>query len=391
MFSDLIKALSKKGPVCVLIDEYDRPMLRRLDDLDVIHKIRDIMREFYLVIKDQEPLLNFVLITGLTRMSKAGIFSALNNIIDLSNNDTFACMFGCTREEMERFFGKQIENEAAYHELTRETYLEQVRNYYNGFSFNGKDFVYNPFSLQQLFYQHKFDNYWVDSGATGALVDYGKTHDLNPEAYLHTYMKTEELVAYEIEKASPQSYLVQSGYLTFKGYDKDLGYLLEYPNWEVEHSVSTVLLSAAYNIDGAESGGIRTNIIEAFINRDVKQIFQAMNRAFANIPARIFPPENTTQEKKEYYYHSVLLTLLWASGVRVKAEEWTSRGISDLVCRFRDDIYIIELKQAPPAASIAQIKKKGYAAKYTEPGSSLTLVGLELDTENRTLKDFAVE
>ncbi|MDR3335130.1 MAG: PD-(D/E)XK nuclease domain-containing protein, partial [Treponema sp.] len=93
---------------------------------------------------------------------------------------------------------------------------------------------------------------------------------------------------------------------------------------------------------------------------------------------------------KEAYYHTVILTLLWACGLHVHAEEYTNRGMSDLVLNYRGDVWVIELKRASPKVSLKQIKNKGYADKYAA-APYLALVGIEIDIEQRNLKAWKVE
>jgi hypothetical protein len=74
----------------------------------------------------------------------------------------------------------------------------------------------------------------------------------------------------------------------------------------------------------------------------------------------------------------------------VHAEEWTSRGISDLVLEYRGDVYVIELKKDTPQACLRQIREKGYGAKYAS-APYLALVGISIDAPNRTLREYRLE
>ncbi|MDR3171719.1 MAG: AAA family ATPase [Treponema sp.] len=238
MFSDLIKYLSERGAVAVLIDEYDRPMLNHLGNPETAKAIRAIMREFYIVVKDTEPYLKFVLLTGIT---KAGIFSTLNHLDELTTQEAYSSMLGYTAEELERYFAEHLETGAAKLGCSRTELIERIRDYYDGFSFDGEHFVYNPFSILNFFKEYKLKNYWISSGLPSSLADYAKSHNLKPEDYINTYIKDGELSAYEIEQAPPRSFLAQSGYLTFKANDPYLGYLLDYPNREVRESFSALI------------------------------------------------------------------------------------------------------------------------------------------------------
>ncbi len=381
-FSDLFEQLSKKGKVAVLIDEYDKPILEHLDNPDKAEKIRDILRSFYSTLKDADPYLEFVLLTGITKFTKTGVFSTLNNLNDISAWDEFSQMMGYTQEELEKYFDVYIDIGMKKMNNKREALLEDIKNYYNGFSFDGKNFIYNPFSILNFFQKYEFDNYWVESGSPSFLVNYVKKHKIEIDKILGNYMQKDYLISYEIESAPPMSFLVQAGYLTFKDYDRELGYLIDYPNIEVGSSFSKLLMISGYGIDIDKNDGINRNIIMALRNKNFEILYEQMKIVFSSIPYNLYT-------NRESYYHSVILTMLFSTGTNVRAEELNNLGRSDIVLSYNDDVYIIELKKAPPETSIKQIKAKNYAGKYKN--KTLHYVGIEIDEENHNLKGYKIE
>ncbi|MDR0909819.1 MAG: ATP-binding protein [Spirochaetaceae bacterium] len=390
MLDDLIRQLSRRGPVAALVDEYDRPMLKYVGEPEKAAEMRDVVRDFYSVLKADEGMLNFAFLTGLTKITKAGIFSSLNQLNEISNNTNYATIVGCTQEELESSFSDWLDRGVEEMGVSREELLEKIKYHYNGFSFDGRHFVYNPFSLHKFFGEYEFKNFWIDSGMSDSLAKYAKNHDINPEKYLQTYLEESALSAYEIESAPPASFLAQSGYLTFKSYNDYLGYLLDYPNKEVKDSFSGLITLYAYNFQREANSEMKLNIITALEDRDFEPVFEAMKQAISNVPGKYFPTGDAKNEKKEYFYHTIILTLLWSCGLDVKAEEWTSKGISDLVLNYRGDIYVIELKLAPPEVSLKQIHDKGYADKYAS-APNLRLIGMEINDKERTLAAWKQE
>ncbi|MDR1636274.1 MAG: AAA family ATPase, partial [Treponema sp.] len=172
MFSVLIKKLSSLGQVVVLIDEYDRPMLNHLGNPEMARAVRGIMREFYITVKDTEPLLKLAFLTGITKISKAGIFSTLNHLIELTTQEKYSTMLGITGDELETCFSEHLEAGVEKLNVSREELVGQIRDYYDGFSFDGEHFVYNPFSILNFFNEYKFKNYWVSSGPPSSLLEY---------------------------------------------------------------------------------------------------------------------------------------------------------------------------------------------------------------------------
>lgn len=382
LFSDLIMQLSARGKVVLLIDEYEKPILDHLQNKEKAESIRSVLRNFYQVIKDADPYLKFVFMTGITKFTKTGVFSTLNNLNEVTTAEKYSEMLGYTQDEIEISFSDYIKQLSKEKGLSRDKILENIKDYYNGFSFDGKCFVYNPFSILNYFSKKELKNYWVDSGSPSFLIDYVRANSLKPETIIGTYISETLLSNYEIEQAPPASFLVQAGYLTFKEKDPELGYLLDYPNKEVRDSFSTLLLLGTYRLNEIEHEAVRTSIIQGLRAVDFDAVFEAMKRTFANIPYNLY-------DNKESYYHSIILTLLWACGLDVRAEESTRMGASDLVLKYRGRVYVMELKRAPAEKALEQIRAKGYAEKYGT--DDLRLVGIEIDDDNRTLKGYLME
>jgi hypothetical protein len=399
-FATLIKRLYEKygKRVIVLIDEYDKPILDHLENHEMAEKIRTVLRTFYSTLKSSDAYLDFVFITGITKFTKVGVFSTLNNLQDISTHERYSQMLGYTREEIERDFNEWIELGMKTAGTSRKDFLKMIKEQYNGFSFDGRHFVYNPFSILNYLDSVKFKNYWVESGSPSFIIKYAERHDLNPDQWLGKYVEEDILSTYEIEEAPPVSFLIQAGYLTFKDYQKDSGYLIDYPNKEVRGSFSKLLMVSEYNNNAQEANDIRQNIIKALDSRNFDLLYEQIRRTFSNIPYTIFEPRKKDEaketerayiERMEGFYHSVILTMLWAAGINVRAEELTALGRSDLILEYEDEVYIIELKKQPPEVSLKQIKNKQYGMKYGN--RKLYLVGIEIDDENRNVSDYKIE
>ena len=398
MFEDLLEELGQNKRVIVLIDEYDKPILDHLEDHEMAEKIRTVLRTFYSTLKSSDAYLDFVFITGITKFTKVGVFSTLNNLQDISTHERYSQMLGYTREEIERDFNEWIELGMKTAGTSRKDFLKMIKEQYNGFSFDGRHFVYNPFSILNYLDSFKFKNYWVESGSPSFIIKYAERHDLKPDQWLGKYVEEDILSTYEIEEAPPVSFLIQAGYLTFKDYQKDSGYLIDYPNKEVRDSFSKLLMVSEYNNNAQEANDIRQNIIKALDSRNFDLLYEQIRRTFSNIPYTIFEPRKKDEaketerayiERMEGFYHSVILTMLWAAGINVRAEELTALGRSDLILEYEDDVYIIELKKQPPDVSLKQIKDKQYGMKYGN--RKLYLVGIEIDDENRNVSDYKIE
>jgi len=399
-FRRVIKRLYEKygKRVIVLIDEYDKPILDHRDDHEMAEKIRTVLRTFYSTLKSSDAYLDFVFITGITKFTKVGVFSTLNNLQDISTHERYSQMLGYTREEIERDFNEWIELGKKTVGTSRASFLEMIKEQYNGFSFDGQHFVYNPFSILNYLDSFQLENFWVESGSPSYIVKYAKRHNIQPDKYLGKYVQKSILSTYEIEEAPPVSFLIQAGYLTFKDYKQHEGYLIDYPNKEVRDTFSELLMVSEFNNNAQEANDIRQNIIKALDARNFDLLYEQLRRTFSNIPYTIFEPRKKDEaketkrayiERMEGFYHSVILTMLWAAGINVRAEELTAMGRSDLILEYEDDVYIIELKKQSPEVSLKQIKEKKYGMKYGD--RKLYLVGIEIDDESRNVSGYKIE
>ena len=92
--AELMKLLSEKhGRVVILVDEYDKPILDTLFDLERAETFRTTLRGFYTQIKANDEYTRFVFMTGITKFTKTGVFSAMNNLRDISINDDLKTLY----------------------------------------------------------------------------------------------------------------------------------------------------------------------------------------------------------------------------------------------------------------------------------------------------------
>ena len=94
--------------VVVLIDEYDKPLLRNLHNEELQNEFRELLTAFYTVLKDADPWLRFVFITGVTKFAQVGIFSNLNHLNDISLAPQYAALCGMTLPEIEATFQPEL-------------------------------------------------------------------------------------------------------------------------------------------------------------------------------------------------------------------------------------------------------------------------------------------
>jgi hypothetical protein len=157
-FEELMDVVSEDGKrkIALLVAEYDAPVVTALQSpalkriAGLAEKTRQEMRNFYTQIKASSKCLGFVLITGITRFSRTGVLSELNNISDISLRPEFGAIVGFTQKEFVTSFGPHIDRLSARLGKGIKELLEQIRHMYDGFSFDGETSLYNPFALAQV-------------------------------------------------------------------------------------------------------------------------------------------------------------------------------------------------------------------------------------------------
>jgi hypothetical protein len=377
-FKELIEKLSiKLGKVVVLIDEYDKPIIDYLgEDTAMAIENRNVLKSFYSILKDADPFLKLVFITGVSKFSKVSIFSDLNNLKDISIDTNFESICGINQEELSQQFAEELSIHDPIH----------IKKWYNGYSWGGKDKVYNPFSLLNFFSgDGQFRNYWFASGTPTFLANLSKKY----QQYDFEQLKIDatQLDAYDIEQLQLIPLMFQTGYLTIKAYDAEDGlYTLGYPNDEVRKSYLGFLANA-YTASPVDSVTVlATEIRNALRIVDLKKVESIFNTIFKSIPYQIWQNEN------EHYYHALIHLTFRLLGIYVECEVQSADGRLDALVRLEKQVYCFEFKLDGTAkAALEQIKEKGYLQPYFHQGKTCIGVGINFSSETKKVESLIWE
>ena len=380
-FDRLILKAGKTTPVVILIDEYDTPILESLDqpNLDAIKKI---LRRFYKIIKANEEFIRFAFITGISKFTHVGVFSALNNLKDITLNSDYAPVVGYTEKEIRHAFPKQIEQVKTKTGLTDNEFWKKLAYYYNGYSWDGEQFVYNPLSiLNFLDSGGEFIPYWMQTGSPEFIAKYSQDKQFNISDFEQLKVSRDFLNTREIDTTSPESFLTQAGYLSIKDKDED-SYTLDFPNNEVRRSFCGLILKIQYTVADTDIFAVKSGLRKALEAQDVDKIVEQFKIIYSSIPYVHFDSNKT-----EHFYSAVLLMYLQASGFNASPERLSNKGRLDLSVEYKykdqQQVYIFELKTAAPQKAIEQIIEKNYAGAYGN--YQVTLVGLQIDFAERNI------
>ncbi|MEM2073608.1 MAG: AAA family ATPase [Nitrososphaeria archaeon] len=383
-FNELIKKSAKKygTKAVVLIDEYDKPILDRIEERDKAREIREVLKSLYSVLKPLDSYLKFVFITGVTKFSKVSLFSGLNQLNDITLDRNYATVCGYTQAELERVFG----------ELFTEEELQGVGCWYNGYSFCGEP-VYNPFDVLLYLQKREFRPFWFETGTPSFLIKLLMERRFSiPE--LEEMTTGEELISsFDVDFIEPEPLLFQAGYLTVKECERYPGgvlYHLSYPNKEVRVSLNRAILS--YYTNSTKPSRLAREVYEALRVGDLVKFVELLKALFASIPYDWYRKNNLSEY--EGYYASVVYSFLQGVGFDLTAEDVTSWGRLDLAIRVSERVYLLEFKvveRAGEESALDVLKRKGYAEKYKGVAKEIYLIGIDFSERERNLVSFQWE
>jgi hypothetical protein len=377
MFRELIQKLSAShGKVVVLIDEYDKPIIHYLGvDTAQALENRNIMKNFYSILKEADPYLKMVFITGISKFTKVSIFSDLNNLADLTVDHRFAGICGITQDELESNFVEELKIEDK----------AKIKEWYNGYTWDMKTWVYNPFSLINFFSTRQYRNYWFDSGTPTFLINL--TKDKKAYNFENHKSSLNFLSSFNLENIAIVPLMFQTGYLTFTAYNEDRdSCTLNYPNLEVKRSYLELLSNAYISDNENTSVVLAEKLEEALINENFDEVKSIINTLFKSLPYTIWQNEN------EAFFHAILHLTFKLLGIYVQSEVLTAEGRIDCIIHFTDKIYCIEIKLDKSASeALNQIREKGYFTPYDHEGKKLIAIGINFSKEKKEVAEILWE
>ena len=335
----------------------------------------------------RDPYLRLTFITGITKFSKTSVFSGLNNLRDITLSRKYANICGIPTEDLCRYFGEHIEYISSLDEFCGyDSIHDEILSWYDGYSWDGKTRVINPFSLLGFLSEERFSSFWYASGTPKFLLDLikrrwnGYTGLSNPE------MGEWELDTFDIKKMEAEPLLLQTGYLTVKEILPDPApavYLLGIPNFEVRFAFNLHILAEFTESGGSLATTAYRRIKESLKTGDLQAMLETLRSLFASIPYQI-------HMSHEFYYHSIFCAMMNLLGFDIDAEVSVSGGRIDATLELDDKVYIMEFKykgcdpEATPEGKrklfdnvleegMKQIKDRGYAKKYIGSGKTIYL------------------
>ena len=391
-------AYEKTGKqVVILIDEYDKPLLQTMgvnEELNTEYKA--VLKAFYSVLKSNDEYIRFAFLTGVTKFSKVSIFSDLNNLNDISLNPEFSAICGISQEELVKTFRPEIETLAEKNELNYEDCISALKKRYDGYCFSYEtETMYNPFSLLNVFFSKRFEDYWFATGTPTFLVNELKRENYNiPHLDGNVEMSSAFLSDYRAGVDSIIPVLFQSGYLTIKGYDKEYKmYRLGFPNEEVRYGFLYNLLPEYSNISFTNTSFNVVQFTKDLRAGKIDEFMQRLKSIMASLPYDTVKKDTDKSIALREHNFQVCIYLIFAlMGQFVEVETPSSTGRTDCLVKTEKAIYIFEFKLKESAEdALKQIKEKNYAERYKADNKKIVLIGVSFNAENNTVSEWLSE
>ena len=330
----------------LLIDEYDSPLTRLLNAPTEFDAARKVLSKFYAAIKSYKKAFRFIFITGIARFQKASLFSAMNNIDDITLEPEYGSLLGYTQEELEQYFDPYLIHAAQTLKMSKKELLVRMQAQYDGFCFDEKSTyrLYAPWSVLKFLNRPAsgFKQYWTESGGGLTLLkEYFTSHkllsldDYDKEQILGRSQLTDPST---VEAIDPIALMTQAGYFTIDHVDGNSFYL-RYPNGEVRAAMARMYTEYLLRNKPAVQDRL-DRIGEAIGDTDADKIVQILNTAFLSIPY-----DRSKVVFNEASVESHLSMFLNGEGLFVQTEKHNADGRADIVVSTDDRHYcVIELK-----------------------------------------------
>ncbi|WP_294618709.1 ATP-binding protein [uncultured Bacteroides sp.] len=372
----------------VLIDEYDKPLLQAVLNKPLLEEYRRTLKAFYGVLKSSDRYLRFVFLTGVTKFAQVSVFSDLNQLQDISSWPDYSSLCGITKEELVGAFTPEIERLGVSNDMNFNAMLEKMTKLYDGYHFYPySEGVFNPFSVLNAFKSKILDNFWFQTGTPTYLINLLKESDYNLRFLIEGVAVTASaFLEYRVETSNPLPMIYQSGYLTIKSYDKEVGlYTLGFPNDEVRYGFLNFLVPFYTHITDDETGFHIAKFMRELRAGDVDAFMERLKVFFAGIPYEL-------DTKSERHYQAIFYVIFTLMGQFIETEVRSARGRADAVVKTDDSIYIFEFKLDGSAEeALKQIDEKGYLIPYVLAGKKLVKIGVNFSKETRNVDRYLIQ
>ena len=384
--SMLYRTFGKK--VIILLDEYDTPMQEAYVN-GYWKELVAFTRSLFNATFKTNPYLERAIMTGITRVSKESIFSDLNNLVVVTTtSNQYETAFGFTEEEVFNALDEQGLSEKK----------QEVKSWYDGFTFGDSRDIYNPWSIINYLKYKKFTTYWADSSSNGLINNLIQKGSPYIKTMLETLIRgekinviiDEQIVFSELDYSEDAvwSLMLASGYLKVIS-SEELNLIRESDN-EYELAITNreiLFMFRKMILRWFTPAKRETNeFIKALINGDVESMNAYMNKVTLKTISYFDSGNSPSDEEPERFFHGLVLGLMvdQTENYIITSNRESGYGRYDIMLEPIDKsnenlpCIVIEFKVINPKkektleetveAALNQIEDKGYDAELVKRG-----------------------
>ena len=374
--------------VIILLDEYDTPMQEAYVS-GYWKELVAFTRSLFNATFKTNPYLERAIMTGITRVSKESIFSDLNNLVVVTTtSNQYETAFGFTEEEVFNALDEQGLSEKK----------QEVKSWYDGFTFGDSRDIYNPWSIINYLKYKKFTTYWADSSSNGLINNLIQKGSPYIKTMLETLIRgekinviiDEQIVFSELDYSEDAvwSLMLASGYLKVIS-SEELNLIRESDN-EYELAITNreiLFMFRKMILRWFTPAKRETNeFIKALINGDVESMNAYMNKVTLKTISYFDSGNSPSDEEPERFFHGLVLGLMvdQTENYIITSNRESGYGRYDIMLEPIDKLnenqpcIVIEFKVINPKkektleetveAALNQIEDKGYDAELVKRG-----------------------
>ena len=300
--------------VIILLDEYDTPMQEAYVN-GFWNELVAFTRSLFNSTFKTNPWLARGIMTGITRVSKDSVFSDLNHLeVVTTTSDKYATAFGFTEEEVF----------AALDECGLGSKKEEVKEWYDGFTFGTHTDIYNPWSILNYLDKRDLTTYWANTSSNSLVGKWiqegnGAMKKQFEELLLgnHLQVPIDEQIVYnqlDDNEDAIWSLLLASGYLKVLDYDRmenlepgeEVCYELAVTNREVQ-----IMFEGMVKSWFKKTKGDYNDFIKAMLMKDVDAMNEYMNQMSLELFSSFDTGKRASKKAQpERFYHGFVLGLM---------------------------------------------------------------------------------
>ena len=374
--------------VIILLDEYDTPMQEAYVN-GYWKELVAFTRSLFNATFKTNPYLERAIMTGITRVSKESIFSDLNNLVVVTTtSNQYETAFGFTEEEVFNALDEQGLSDKK----------QEVKSWYDGFTFGDSRDIYNPWSIINYLKYKKFTTYWADSSSNGLINNLIQKGSPYIKIMLETLIRgekinviiDEQIVFSELDYSEDAvwSLMLASGYLKVIS-SEELNLIRESDN-EYELAITNreiLFMFRKMILRWFTPARRETNeFIKALINGDVESMNAYMNKVTLKTISYFDSGNSPSDEEPERFFHGLVLGLMvdQTENYIITSNRESGYGRYDIMLEPIDKSnekqpgIVIEFKVINPKkektleetveAALKQIEDKGYDAELVKRG-----------------------